>query len=45
MLSFPNRYFLANSFAADAAVVNPNSIKIFLANGVSVFLANNKPIF
>ena len=30
---------------ADAAAVNPNVIKTFLANGLSVFLVKGKPVF
>ena len=31
--------------ATDAATVNPNGIKAFLANGWSIFLINGKPVF
>ena len=30
---------------ADAAVVNPNGIKILLTNGLSTFFSKDKPVF
>ena len=39
----PKFFFWTAAFAADAAVGNPNSIKMLLINCVSTFFINGKP--
>ena len=41
----PNIFLCIVAFVADAAVVNPNGIKILLAYGLSTFFIKNIPVF
>ena len=38
-------YFWIAASVAAVAAVNPNGIKIFLANGLSTFFIKDKPVF
>ena len=45
LVSEPMTFLCIPVSAADAAAVNPNGIKILLANGLSIFFISAKPGF